>query len=110
MARAIRYEDEFDEYRPYRPYRERGFPGPTEVLGLMAGLAPFAMAYLAVTLETAEWVRVGGGVLSVLLGFAGFFLVGSTRFRRRMVRVLAAMGLIALGIYHLAGGLPSMTG
>ncbi len=71
---------------------------PPALLGLMCGLAPFALSF---EINDQNYVALAGGALALLLGLAGIVWAIFAK-ASKLVQGLTAAGVMALGVFHVA--------
>lgn len=103
---GLGHELPLTEPRPLSPQRELAeFPGYAELVGVLTGVTPFFMTLPELERGVViDWIALGGGALTLLLGVWSALLTRRTLPVYRAQRLFSAVALMALGGYHLLRG------
>lgn len=94
-------------------------PGPSEIVGFCAAGLPFLLSTATSSSSTVngevvafvyrDWTAVGGGAVALVCGVISLLLL-RRRTTNKPVRIAIAVGLLALGGFHVARGFGVMAG
>lgn len=94
-------------------------PGPSEIVGFIAVGLPFVLSTASSSSSTVngevvsfvyrDWTAVGGGAVALVCGVLSLLLL-RRRTTHKPARIAIAVGLLALGGFHVARGFGVMAG